>query len=46
MSNQEDMLRKKSFQGKIQSAVWKKGATLRDILDAMDQIKAANIDTK
>lgn len=46
MSNQEEMLRKKSFQGKVESAVWRKGATLRDILDAMDQIKVADIDPK
>lgn len=44
--NQDIKMRKKSFQGKVESAVWRKGATLRDILDAMDSINAANIDPR
>jgi hypothetical protein len=47
MDNHEIMLKNKSFQGKIESAVWRKQATLRDILDAMDQLREAqNIDPK
>lgn len=36
--NKQSELDKKSPQGKIESAVWRKNATLRNILDAMDKV--------
>lgn len=42
----EAHLKKKSYQGKIESKVWRHRATLRDILDVMDEINEADISPK